>query len=129
MPSAAGSKATAFGGAAPPGVRTSLAGEFQAGQREFLGPIEFSKAGGGDFLPACPYRKSNPDVLMAQTSEVGGGATILSDRTDEVLRMSVPPWRSRCDRPVLNAHRVNATDKDIAIDTCGRCATLHSQLV
>jgi hypothetical protein len=31
--------------------------------------------------------------------------------------MSVPPWRSRCDRPVLNAHRVNATDKDIAIDT------------
>ena len=51
MPSAAGSKATAFGGAAPPGVRTSLAGEFQAGQREFLGPIECSKAGGGDFLP------------------------------------------------------------------------------
>jgi hypothetical protein len=46
-----------------------------------------------------------------------GWATILSDRTDEVLRMSVPPWRSRCDRPVLNAHRANATDKDIAIDT------------
>ena len=68
-----GQKATAFGGAAPPGVRTSLAGEFQAGQREFLGPIEFSEAGGGDFLPACPYRKSNPDVLMVQTSEVWGG--------------------------------------------------------
>src|SRR3982074_2989822 len=31
--------------------------------------------------------------------------------------MSVLPWRSWCDRPVPNAHRANATDKDIAIDT------------
>ncbi len=43
--------------------------------------------------------------------------TIPSDRTDEPLRMSVLPWRSWCDRPVPNAHRANATDKDIAIDT------------
>ena len=28
-----------------------------------------------------------------------GWATILSDRTDEVLRMSVPPWRSRSRPP------------------------------
>src|SRR3979490_148434 len=42
---------------------------------------------------------------------------IPSDRTDEPLRMSVLPWRSWCDRPVPNAHRANATDKDIAIDT------------
>src|SRR3979411_3339984 len=41
--------------------------------------------------------------------------TIPSDRTDD--RMSVLPWRSWCDRPVPNAHRANATDKDIAIDT------------
>ena len=54
--------------------------------------------------------------------------TIPSDRTDEPLRMSVLPWRSWCDRPVPNAHRANATDKDIAIDTipianeyCGAC--------
>jgi hypothetical protein len=40
--------------------------------------------------------------------------TIPSDRTDEPLRMSVLPWRSWCDRPVPNAHRANATDKDIA---------------
>src|SRR6195256_2364151 len=43
--------------------------------------------------------------------------TIPSDRTDEPLRMSVLPWRSWFDRPVPNAHRANATDKDIAIDT------------
>src|SRR3982074_3394241 len=43
--------------------------------------------------------------------------TIPSNRTDEPLRMSVLPWRSWCDRPVPNAHRANATDKDIAIDT------------
>ena len=43
--------------------------------------------------------------------------TIPSDRTDEPLRMSVLPWRSWCDRPVPNAHRANATDKGIAIDT------------
>ena len=55
-----GQKATAFGGAAPPGVRTSLAGEFQAGQREFLGPIEFSKAGGGDFLPKSMFGRLVP---------------------------------------------------------------------
>src|SRR3977135_4584397 len=42
---------------------------------------------------------------------------IPSDRPDELLRMSVLPWRSWCDRPVPNAHRANATDKDIAIDT------------
>jgi hypothetical protein len=112
-----------------------------------------------------PCRKSNPDVLMVQTSEVWGGhdtanglhstrrrcilvqrkvrASIIvifsvrsqqvakmplaehndmvkaipSDRTDEPLRVSVLPWRSWCDRPVPNAHRANATDKDIAIDT------------
>jgi hypothetical protein len=73
-----------------------LAGEFQAGQREFLGPIEFSKAGGGDFfakidvLKACPYRKSNPDVLMAQTSEVWGGQQ--SCRI-EPMRFSACPFR------------------------------------
>ena len=42
---------------------------------------------------------------------------IPSNRTDEPLRMSVLPWRSWCDRPVPNAHRANATDKDIAMDT------------
>jgi hypothetical protein len=113
----------------------------------------------------CPYRKSNPDVLMVQTSEVWGRhdtanglhstrrwcifvqlqvrASIIviflvrsqqvakmplaedndmvkaipSDRPDEPLRMSVLPWRSWCDRAVPNAHRANATDKGIAIDT------------
>ena len=43
--------------------------------------------------------------------------TIPSDRTDEPLRMSVLPWRSWCDRSVPNAHRANATDKGIAMDT------------
>ena len=44
--------------------------------------------------------------------------TIPSDRTDEPLRMSVLPWRSWCESwSVPNAHRANATDKDIAIDT------------
>ncbi len=42
---------------------------------------------------------------------------IPSNRTDEPLRMPVLPWRSWCDRPVPNAHRANATDKDVAIDT------------
>ena len=42
---------------------------------------------------------------------------IPSNRTDEPLRMSVLPWRSWCDRPVPNAHRANATDKDVTIDT------------
>jgi hypothetical protein len=60
MPSAAGSKGYGVWGAAPPGVRTSLAGEFQAGQREFLGPIEFSKAGGGDFLPKSMFWRLVP---------------------------------------------------------------------
>ena len=39
------------------------------------------------------------------------------DRTDQPLRISVLPWRSRCDRPIPYAHRSKAADGDVAIDT------------
>ena len=40
-----------------------------------------------------------------------------SYRADQPFRMAILPWWSRCDRPIPDAHRANATDKDIAIDT------------
>jgi hypothetical protein len=117
-----GQKATAFGGAAPPGVRTSLGGEFQAVSRNFWDRLSFRRRVGVIFCQnRCFGGLSLSDIKSRRIDGANfrgvGWATILSDRTDEVLRMSVLPWRSWCDRPVPNAHRANATDKDIAIDT------------
>ena len=41
---------------------------------------------------------------------------VSSDRADEPLCMSILPWRSRCDRPIPNAHRTKPLDEGIAID-------------
>src|SRR5262245_32199034 len=38
------------------------------------------------------------------------------DRADKPLRISVLPRRSRCDRPIPNAHRSKAAHEDLAID-------------
>ena len=38
------------------------------------------------------------------------------DRADKSFRISVLPWRSRAVRPVTNAHRMKATDEDVAVN-------------
>src|SRR5271166_6426057 len=39
------------------------------------------------------------------------------DRADQAFRISVLPWRSRCSRPVTNAHRTKATNEDVAVNS------------
>src|SRR5271169_3257596 len=39
------------------------------------------------------------------------------DRADQPFRISVLPWRSRCSRPVTNAHRTKATNEDVAVNS------------
>src|ERR1700733_3259828 len=38
------------------------------------------------------------------------------DRADQPFRISVLPWRSRCSRPVTNAHRLKAADENVTVD-------------
>ena len=38
------------------------------------------------------------------------------DRADQPFRMSVLPWRSGRSRPITDAHRLKAADKNIAVD-------------
>ena len=42
------------------------------------------------------------------------------DQADQPFRISVLPCRSRCSRPVTNAHRLKAADENIAVGGRGR---------
>jgi hypothetical protein len=39
-----------------------------------------------------------------------------ADRANEPLSMSILPWRSRCNRPLSDAHRTKPPEDGIAID-------------
>src|SRR5208337_3773577 len=53
-----------------------------------------------------PFAKHN-DMIQA----------IPPDRADQASRISVFPWRSRCSRPVTNAHRTKATNENVAVNS------------
>src|SRR5262245_60759689 len=55
--------------------------------------------------------------------------TVPPDRTDQPLRISVLPGRSRCNRPIPDPHRSKTTDENIAIDTVAIANNVSGQLL
>jgi hypothetical protein len=59
------------------------------------------------------FAEDPAQVRLPEHDHVVG--TFLSDRADQSLHVRILPWRSRCDRPVPNAHGAQTLYKEETI--------------
>jgi hypothetical protein len=116
-----------FGTANVQGRRTIQIDLLQAGiahaaYSRLGGPHAASRRTGGALYWLFGWRRSRHDghssvAKMPLAEHHDMVKAVPPDRTDQPLRISVLPWRLRCNRPIPDPNRSKTTDEDAAIDT------------